>query len=191
MSSMIFETERLGARPWRMEDLEDAFNIYGDPAVGRFIGGHVADIDAQRERLAMYISRTENWAPRGMGGWALELKGCDVIVGSALLKPIPFSADAEREADEEDIEVGWHLAQEHWGYGYATEAALGAIEHGFKSLGLARIVAVVNPENERSLRVAERLGMRRLPDTNRYYDQSLALFEITREDWIDGSSAWR
>lgn len=182
---MIFETERLVARPWTMSDLESAFNIYGDPVVGRFIGGHVADIDAQRERLALYISRTENWSPRGMGGWALELKGCDVIVGSALLKPIPFSADYNPAPEEEDIEVGWHLAQEHWGYGYASEAAAGALTHGFDKLGLERIVAVVNPENERSLRVAERLGMRRLPDTNRYYEQSLALFEMMLEDWIE------
>lgn len=175
---IIFETERLIARHWTPDDLESAFAIYGDPEVGRFIGGHVADIDAQRERLALYIERTAIWSARGMGGFALQRKDDGVIVGSSLLKPIPYSKTLDPMPEEQDIEVGWHLAQAHWGHGYALEGAMGALDHGFRVLGLPRIVAVVNPENERSLRVADRLGMAREANTDRYYDQTLCLFSV-------------
>lgn len=173
---IIFETDRLVARHWTPEDVESAYAIYGDPDVGRFIGGHVADIDAQRERLAMYIERTAAWSERGMGGWALQRKDDGVIVGSSLLKPIPYSKTLDPMPEEQDIEVGWHLARAYWGNGYALEGAIGALDHGFRVLGLLHIVAVVNPENERSLRVADRLGMVREPNTDRYYDQTLCLF---------------
>ena len=59
-----------------------------------------------------------------------------------------------------EIELGWTLRREHWGRGLATEAARGALDYCFGTVGFERIVSVIDPDNERSLAVAWRLGMR-------------------------------
>jgi RimJ/RimL family protein N-acetyltransferase len=58
------------------------------------------------------------------------------------------------------VEVGWRLAREHWGRGYATEGARAALGHGLGTLGLAQILSIVHSGNARSIRVAGKLGMR-------------------------------
>jgi RimJ/RimL family protein N-acetyltransferase len=59
------------------------------------------------------------------------------------------------------VEVGWRLARDAWGHGYATEAARAALAFGFRELGLAEIVSYTTLGNARSIAVMERLGMRR------------------------------
>jgi RimJ/RimL family protein N-acetyltransferase len=103
------------------------------------------------------------------GGWALETKDAGRIAGSVLLKPLP---------DSENIEVGWHLARHAWGNGYATEAATEAIRYGLEEVGLEVIYAVVFPDNTRSLKVCERLGMSYIGLTDDYYDKRLCLFAV-------------
>jgi RimJ/RimL family protein N-acetyltransferase len=71
---------------------------------------------------------------------------------------VPFEA-----AFTPAVEVGWRLAREHWGHGYATEAARAAIAFGFDVVGLDEIVSFTSPANERSWRVMERLRMTRDP----------------------------
>jgi RimJ/RimL family protein N-acetyltransferase len=61
------------------------------------------------------------------------------------------------------VEVGWRLAFEHWGHGYATEAARLALGHGFGTLALSEVVSFTSAANQRSRAVMERLGMRRDP----------------------------
>jgi ribosomal-protein-alanine N-acetyltransferase len=62
------------------------------------------------------------------------------------------------------VEVGWRLSREHWGKGYATEAASKALAHGFGALGLAEIVSFTAVTNQRSRRVMEKLGMTHDPN---------------------------
>jgi RimJ/RimL family protein N-acetyltransferase len=62
------------------------------------------------------------------------------------------------------VEVGWRLAPDWWGRGLATEAARASIDFGFERLGLRSIVSIIDERNTRSLRLAERLGMRRGAD---------------------------
>ena len=59
------------------------------------------------------------------------------------------------------VEVGWRLAREHWGQGYATEGAAACLDHGFGDLGLRQIISIIDPRNAASVRVAERLDMAR------------------------------
>jgi RimJ/RimL family protein N-acetyltransferase len=61
------------------------------------------------------------------------------------------------------VEIGWRLAQEHWGQGYATEAARAAIDFGFQKFELSEIVSFTVPDNLRSRAVMERIGMTRSP----------------------------
>ncbi|MCO5296912.1 MAG: GNAT family N-acetyltransferase [Fimbriimonadaceae bacterium] len=165
----IFQTARLLARPWTLDDVNAAFEIYGDPRVMKTLGtGPAPDIGAMRERLSAVLERNAPFAGR-MGFWALEASDSGTIVGSVILKPLPES---------ERVEVGWHLGHAHWGQGYATEAGRGAVAYGFESLGLDTIWAIVLPTNERSLAVARRLGMRSEGLTDAYHNLTLELFSI-------------
>jgi RimJ/RimL family protein N-acetyltransferase len=172
-SGMIFETERLRVRAWRVEDAEAAFGIYGDPEVWRYMGGgdghkDVAESRAWLERLA------GRWKDRpGLGLWAIVEKATGEIVGSVELVPLD---------EGPEIEVGYHLARRAWGRGIATEAARGAVRYGFETLGLRRIVGVVNPENQASRRVLEKSGLvyeRR----GRWYGWELDLLAIEVDAW--------
>ena len=169
---MIYETERLVIRPWRDEDLEAAFSIYSDPEVMRYLGASPAPIpDRQKmaERMQFWKERDKDLAP-GLGFWAFEVD--EAPVGSVILRPLP---------NDTRIEVGWHLGRDHWGKGYATEAARGAIEHGFSVAKLQEIFSIIYPENLRSVRVAERLGMESLGTTADFHDIELLFFRILKK----------
>jgi RimJ/RimL family protein N-acetyltransferase len=177
---VVFETERLRARRWRPADAEAAYAIYSRPEVTRYLGAEgkpTQSLEQQRANLERIAAQYDERP--GFGGWALELRDTAAIVGAVLLKPLPAA---------EEIEVGWHLAPERWGNGYATEAGAAAIAHGWR-VGLDEIYAIVRPENERSLRVARRLGMTSLGITDRYYGVEAELFRIGRGDAASGPAA--
>lgn len=170
----VFETERLRARAWTLDDVAAAYEFYRDPEVVRFLGSvpqPVTSLDEQRERVERWIAVTESYAGTGFGLWALETKDDATLVGMSLLKPLP---------EHEEVEVGWHLGRAHWGRGYATEGARGAMEHGFTACGLDVVYAVVVPENAASLAVARRLGMVHRGQTDSYYGRTLELFSAQR-----------
>ena len=169
---MIFRTERLIVRPWQSADLEAAFAIYSDPEVMRYLGAQpgvpIPDREKMTERMEFWKERDRGLPPT-LGFWAIEADGRPV--GSVILRPLPKDVK---------IEVGWHLGREHWGKGYATEAARGAIRHGFETAGLDEIYCIIYPENTRSIRVAERLGLESLGTTTQYHDQELLFYRTTK-----------
>ena len=177
----VFETARLRAREWTPDDAEAAFAIYRDADVVRFLGSVSTpqeSVETQRLTLDRWITVTESLRPRGFGIWALETKDTGTVVGTSLLKPLP---------DVEEVEVGWHLGKEHWGRGYATEGARGAVEHGFTACGLDVVYAVVVPENVASVAVARRLGMTHEGRTDAYYGKTLELFSLRAGQGLDAT----
>ena len=90
--------------------------------------------------------------------WAVEIPGVTPFAGFLGLGRPRFEA-----AFTPCVEVGWRLAAEHWGRGYATEGARAALAYGFGTLGLDEIVSFTVPGNRRSIRVMEKLGMTRDP----------------------------
>ena len=96
---------------------------------------------------------------RGYGRWAVEVPGVAPFIGFVGLAyvdfPSPFTPC---------VEIGWRFAREHWGKGYAGEAARASIRHGFEQLGLEEIVSFTVPHNARSRAVMERIGMTRSPE---------------------------
>jgi RimJ/RimL family protein N-acetyltransferase len=107
--------------------------------------------------------------------WAVVPRGEARPVGTVLLVVMPDGSGAPTG----DVEVGWHFHPDHWGKGYATEAARGAVQHGFAA-GLSEVYAVVRPDNAPSLAVCRRLRMDHLGRTDRYYGVSLETFRLTR-----------
>ncbi|MBV9173293.1 MAG: GNAT family N-acetyltransferase, partial [Chloroflexi bacterium] len=151
-----FKTPRLVVREYTAEDAAFVFAMYSRPEVTRYLGGTPTPMQNASEA----VERIERWrgvsAPNPLVGvWAVALRESGQLVGTVMLKRIPLSVDGRLS---DDHEVGWHLHPDHWGHGYATEAARGAIQRAFEG-GLAEVLALVEAENEASQRVAERLGM--------------------------------
>jgi len=162
---VVFETERLIARGWSLDDAEGAWDLYRRPEVVRYIGGKTQDtIEAAREFLRFLIERNAGW-PEGYGSFPVFLKNDGRLVGTAIVKRLP---DAH-EQPTDDTEIGWHLHPDVWGRGLATEIGRRLIHHGFEDLDLAEIHAVVEPPNTRSSAVALRLGMEHRGRTTAYY----------------------
>lgn len=146
------ETERLTIRAFDPEtDAEAMLAVYGDPEVMRFIpGGAFRGLEIVRARLKTYARQTDR---RGFSSWAVVERETGRLIGDAgfgIFEPT------------RDVELGYTLAREAWGHGYATEAAGACLAEGLRHLRVPRIIALVDEDNLRSLRVAERLGMTRL-----------------------------
>jgi RimJ/RimL family protein N-acetyltransferase len=144
-------TDRLLLRGWRAEDRDPFAAIGTDAEAMRYYPSMLTRAESDA-RLDQY-ERT--WARDGFGKWAVEIPGVAAFAGSIGLAIPPFEASFTP-----CVEVGWRLAREHWGHGYATEAARAAIEYGFTRLGIEEIVAFTVPANTRSIRVMEKVGMR-------------------------------
>lgn len=100
-----------------------------------------------------FVDRIEaHWDEHGWGLWAVEVPGVAPFIGFVGLWPADY-------VEPGMVEVGWRMAREHWGRGYATEAARAALRFGFEERGLDEIVSFTVPQNERSWRVMERIGL--------------------------------
>jgi RimJ/RimL family protein N-acetyltransferase len=147
-------TERLLLRRWRAEDREPFAAMNADPRVME----HFPATLSREESDAQVTGIEARFAEREFGLWAVEVVGVTPFAGFVGLTVPRFSAPFTP-----CVEVGWRLAAEHWGHGYATEGGRAALDFGFDVLGLSEIVAFTVPENVRSRRVMEKLGMTRDP----------------------------
>jgi RimJ/RimL family protein N-acetyltransferase len=145
-------TARLRLGHWREEDLTAFAAMNADPRVMEFMPKLLSR--AQSDALAERIS--QNFAIHGFGGWTIEVPGVADFIGFAGLSVPRFEAHFTP-----CVEIGWRLAYDFWGFGYATEAARAALEYGFQEIGLQEIVSFTTTKNQRSRRVMERLGMKR------------------------------
>lgn len=143
-------TDRLRLRGWKQEDLIPFGALNADPRVMEYFESALTrpQSDALVARLRKHFDR------HGFGMWAVEAPGVAPFVGFVGLAVPPFRAHFTP-----GVEVGWRLAGEFWGRGYASEAARAALSFGFGPLGLAEIMAYTVRGNLRSRRVMERLGM--------------------------------
>ena len=172
-----FETDRLILRPWEPEDADFAFDLYSRWEVQRFIGNPPRVMTERAEAE----ERIRDWRQMNHpvhAVWAVQLKGSGQLAGNLLLKSIPASGPSLPLQPSGDTEIGWHFHPDHWGHGFATEAAAAALDYAFAS-GLRRVVAVTAPANAASQKVCIRIGMRHLGQTPRYYNSLCELFEAT------------
>jgi RimJ/RimL family protein N-acetyltransferase len=150
--ALPIETERLLVRTFDpVGDSLAMFSVYGDPEVMRFIpGGALADIEAVRRLLDEY---TRAQRAEGFGSWGIVERASGFLIGDVgfgIFEPTG------------EIELGFTLARSYWGRGYATESASACLAAGLVQLPTERIIAVVDEANESSLRIAARIGMRRI-----------------------------
>jgi len=147
-------TDRLILRHWRDEDRARFAEMNADPRVMEHFPAPLTRVESD----ALIDEFERRFDPRGFGLWALERRDNGEFIGFTGLSAVPWETHFTPA-----IEVGWRLAPEAWGHGYATEAAREALRFGFERAGLDEIVSFTVPGNVRSRAVMERLGMTRDP----------------------------
>ncbi len=141
-------TERLLLRCWRDEDLEPFANMNADPEVMRHFPAPLTRDESNQ--LAERIR--QGFADNGFGLWAVEVKGGAAFIGFIGLAIPTFDAHFTP-----CVEVGWRLAADYWGNGFAPEGARAVLEFGFRQLD--EIVSLTAVQNLPSRRVMEKIGM--------------------------------
>jgi RimJ/RimL family protein N-acetyltransferase len=156
MTPHELRTDRLLLRRWRPSDREPFAAMNANPLVMEHFPKRLTreESDATVERIAAHFEE------HGFGLWAVELPGAAPFIGFVGLAHPRFEAHFTP-----CVEIGWRLADEHWGRGYATEGAKAAVAYGFE-LGLGEIVSMTVPANVRSRRVMEKIGMTNDPADN-------------------------
>ena len=183
MSALIeFETERLALRQWRETDRAALAALNADPRVMQYFPAPL-DRDASD---ALFDDLQNHLDYNGFGLWAVDEKATGTLVGAVGLQiPAPdlpvFPC----------VEIAWRLSAAHWGKGFATEAARGALRVGFEQLCLPEIVAFTSMGNVRSRELMKRLGMR---DTGETFDhprvpeghplRKHCLYFLSRKQWL-------
>ncbi len=176
----LIVTERLRLREWRDTDVGAFAAINADPAVMEFFPEPYTE---ERTRRFVELIR-KRWRELGYSLWAVERKDTARFIGYVGLWPATFPAPFTPA-----VEVGWRLAADQWGHGYATEGARAALDYGFNTIGLDEIVSFTSTINVRSWRVMERLGMRRDADFEHpsvpegHPTRAHVLYRIRREEW--------
>jgi 3-dehydroquinate dehydratase/shikimate dehydrogenase len=147
-------TKRLVLRPWKEADLEPFAKLNADPRVMEYFPSVLSCKES--DELAQRIS--SKLEEQGWGLWAVSVPGVADFIGFVGLARPSFEAHFTPA-----VEVGWRLAFEYWGRGYATEGAKAALTYGFKTLKLPEIVSFTALQNTRSRRIMEKIGMHRDP----------------------------
>jgi len=167
-------TDRLVLRPFRDADLPLYAALNADPKVAEWLGGPLSREDS--DDIALWANA--RWEADRLGLLAVERAADGAFLGMCGLHRL-----RDRPGD---VEVGWRLAYEHWGHGYATEAATAWLDYGFDVLGLPRIISVTDEPNLRSLAVMRRLGLTflendQITDNGQIFDA--VVYAVTAAEW--------
>jgi RimJ/RimL family protein N-acetyltransferase len=165
-------TERLELRRFGGRDLAPLLAVFGDPAVMRHVGSERRPLTGDAVKVLMRTA-ADHWSRHGFGLLAVVERESGRVVGEAGLQVLEAGPD---------IELGYTLARAFWGRGYATEAARGVLHWAFAGLRLERVVAVADPANGASLRVLDKLGLRRL-GMRRAYGTQMAESALSLGEW--------
>jgi RimJ/RimL family protein N-acetyltransferase len=150
----VLSTDRLILRAWRDEDLAPWVALNADPRVREFF----PNVLNASESAAQMQQARDHLAQHGFGPWAVEVRGGAPFIGFIGLSVPTFDAHFTP-----CVEVGYRLAFDAWGQGYATEGAQAVLRYGFQSLALPEIVSFTTERNRRSRRVMDRLRMHHNP----------------------------
>jgi len=146
----ILQTRRLTFRHLEAGDLDDLFALYCDPDMRRYIPDAPRTLAETQEELVWFQNGHHKYPELGL--WATILKETNRFIGRCGL--LPWTIDGRFE-----VEVAYMIDKAHWGQGLGAEAAQGILDYGFESLGLSRLICLIDRDNQASIRVAEKIGM--------------------------------
>ncbi len=148
----IIETERLILRTWQPSDAESYYQINQDPKVIEFLPGTMT----MRQVEAFILSMQQQWETKHYTLWATEEKHSGKFIGFIGLNALNLDPVLPPS-----VEIGWRLGSAFWYKGYATEGAKASLQYGFEQCHLTEITAIAVPDNQRSLRVMDKIGLKR------------------------------
>jgi RimJ/RimL family protein N-acetyltransferase len=160
---VVLETERLLLRRFTESDADALLQLESEPDVLRYVGRRpLSDVDAYRHKIqSVFLPFYDK--PGGYGAWAIIEKASGELVGGCSLRPgLDAKSAAEMGYGPDDVELGYGLRKPSWGRGYATEVVRALVRKAFTELGAASVVACVTDENLASVRVLEKVGLRRI-----------------------------
>ncbi|MGH3008333.1 MAG: GNAT family N-acetyltransferase [Gaiellaceae bacterium] len=150
----MIETERLLLRKPRPGDAPGLLEAISDPEVMRYIqNGRTGDLAAAERSIERWLAR---WEESGVGQFVLERRDDGRFIGRSGF--LVWDPDVWEPAPTGETEIGWAIVRSAWGNGYATEAALALRDWAIADRGLTRLISLIRPGNERSVRVAEKIG---------------------------------
>ena len=159
-------------RKFTPDDLETLIEQRADPEVAWGLGGERAQTrEFNQNRLQFALDCYEKY---GYGMCPMIWKETGEFFGWSGLQPL-------RETSE--TEVGYGMVKKFWGKGIGTECALAWLQHGFKNVGLERIIAVALPENVASLRIMEKCGMKREKEEI-HHGSNLVFYAVTKNEFL-------
>jgi 3-dehydroquinate dehydratase/shikimate dehydrogenase len=156
---IIIKTDRLILRNWKEEDAEPFAQLNADPRVMEYFPSTLS----RKESDTLLKSGYAHIKKYGWGKWAVALIDTGEFIGRIGLEEVNFQAPFSP-----NIELGYRIAFEYWGKGYASEGAKAVLGYGFNHLNLNEIVAFTPAQNLRSQQVMQRIGMYR--DSNEDFD---------------------
>lgn len=162
----MLETRRLFLRKFDERDVDAVYKMRSDAETMRYI----REPQNWNESVSWLKLISSRWEDEGLGFCAVIEKSSKDLIGWCGLW---------RLVETGEMEIGYAIAKEFWGQGYAVEAAHAFIHYGFNELIAGRIVAVARPENTASRRVMEKLGMS-YDYTGEFYNRQLVHYSITR-----------
>ena len=178
------ETPRLRLRRWLDADRAPFAALNADPAVMEYFPA----LQDRKSSDAAIDAWSDQLDRRGWSNWAAERRDSGAFIGFVGItvpkRALPFSPC---------VEIGWRLAREQWGQGFASEGARHVLQAGFERFGLDEIVSFTALLNTRSRAVMERIGMRNadadfehpaLPEGHRLRPH--CLYRLSRVDWASG-----
>jgi ribosomal-protein-alanine N-acetyltransferase len=152
------ETSRLLLRPMKFDDVDAMLHIFGDPKVMASFGEQPFD----RERMLGWLNHNlAHQTEHGYGLFSVVLKSSDLLIGDCGLEVM--QVEGERVA-----ELGYDFRSDYWNQGYATEAAGAVRDFAFQTLGLPKLISLIQVGNQASRRVAEKVGMHLQSEFTRY-----------------------
>lgn len=147
----IVETPRIELRRFLAEDAEPLAAILADPEVMRFSVSGPLGLEGSRLMIERAL---RSYAEHGFGRWAVVERGSGELIGFCGVYILTVDGI-------EEPELGYRLARDRWGAGFGTEAAIASRAVAQERYGLERLIAVIEPDNRASVRVAEKAGFAR------------------------------
>ncbi len=149
---MKLETDRLIIRLWQENDLLSFLHLSNDPGLNNFSTGRYENMTEEKAR-AYFQENSQQYIKQRIGRFGVFLKGQVDPIGICGLYEI------SEEPFEGQLAIGYRFAGAHWGRGFAQESAAELIRYGLEDLELKEIMALIDPRNSRSVRVAEKLNL--------------------------------
>ncbi len=163
----VLETPRMRLRPLTHDDVDNLLGIFQDVEAMRYYSGTV-----DRDEARVWIQRSLDAYPQGMGLLAAVLRETGAFVGQCGLVH-------QEVREKRETEVGYLFLRRYWGRGLATEAARACVAYGFEELGRRRIVALIDPANRASRRVAEKVGLS-LRESIEKWNKPISVYALDR-----------